>query len=285
MPQCPLCPGAAWGQTSKKWEDRRMAYETVGYETRGEVAIVTLNRPDKLNAINADLRRDLRAALGAAQADDGVRAVVLTGAGRGFCSGADLTGPLPLAASDQNARLDEMGWVGTWAKLLHDFDKPLIGAINGVCAGAGMSWALACDVRIGSAAARFKTTFVERSLSPDSGMSWLLPRIVGYAQAADLIMTSRMVEATEAKALGLLNRLVETDLITAAVEYAQEMTRWPPLAVRMAKKVLQHNQEADLEAALKYETVGLGIARRATNDAKESLASFREKRKGVYTGT
>lgn len=262
-----------------------MTYETVGYETRGEVAIVTLNRPDKLNAINADLRRDLHAALGAARADDAVRAAILTGAGRGFCSGADLTGPLPTPATDQAAKLDEMGWVGHWARLFHDFDKPLIGAINGVCAGAGMSAALGCDVRIGSPAARFKTTFVERSLSPDSGMSWLLPRIVGYAQAADLIMTSRMVEAAEAKALGLLNRIVETDLLEAAIAYAQEMTRWPPVAVRMAKRVLQNNQEAELEAALKYESVGLGIARRATNDAKESLASFREKRKGVYTGT
>jgi 2-(1,2-epoxy-1,2-dihydrophenyl)acetyl-CoA isomerase len=262
-----------------------MSYETVGYEIRGEVAIVTLNRPEKLNAINADLRRDLHAALGAAQADDAVRAAILTGAGRGFCSGADLTGPIPAPATDQTSRLDEMGWVGRWARLFHDFDKPLIGAINGVCAGAGMSAALGCDVRIGAPAARFKTTFVERSLSPDSGMSWLLPRIVGYAQAADLIMTSRMVEATEAQALGLLNRIAEGDLIEAAVAYAQEMTRWPPLAVRMAKKVLQNNQEADLDTALKYETVGLGIARRATNDAKESLASFREKRKGVYTGT
>jgi 2-(1,2-epoxy-1,2-dihydrophenyl)acetyl-CoA isomerase len=269
----------------EKREDLRMAYETVGYEVRGEVAIVTLNRPDKLNAINADLRRDVHAALGAAQADDAIRAAILTGAGRGFCSGADLTGPVPTPATDQAAKLDQMGWVGHWARLFHDFDKPLIGAINGVCAGAGMSAALGCDVRIGSAAARFKTTFVERSLSPDSGMSWLLPRIVGYAQAADLIMTSRMVEATEAKALGLLNRLVETDLLDAAVAYAEEMTHWPPVAVRMAKKVLQHNQEAELEAALKYETVGLGIARRAVNDARESLASFREKRKGVYTGT
>jgi enoyl-CoA hydratase/carnithine racemase len=94
-----------------------------------------------------------------------------------------------------------------------------------------------------------------------------------------------MVEADEALKLGLLNRLVETDLVDAAVAYAQEMTRWPPLAVRMAKKVLQHNQEADLDSALKYESVGLGFARRAVNDSKESLASFREKRKGVYTGT
>ena len=262
-----------------------MPYEAITYDIRGQVGVVTLNRPQVLNAINADLRRDVHAAFEAARADDQVRAVVLTGAGRGFCSGADLTGPVPTAGLDQNSRLDEMGWVGRWATLFHDFDKPLIGAINGVCAGAGMSAALACDVRIGAPAARFKTTFVERSLSPDSGMSWFLPRIVGYAAAADLILTSRMVEAEEARSLGLLNRVVETDLLEAAIAYAEEMTRWPPLAVRMAKTVLQNNQEADLQTALKYESVGLGCARRATNDAKESLASFREKRKGVYTGS
>jgi len=262
-----------------------MPYEAISYEIRGQVGVVTLNRPDLLNAINAELRREVHAAFEAARADDEVRALVLTGAGRGFCSGADLSGPAPPMATDQNVRLDEMGWVGRWATLFHDFDKPLIGAINGVCAGAGMSAALACDVRIGAPAARFKTTFVERSLSPDSGMSWFLPRIVGYAAAADLIFTSRMVEAQEALSLGLLNRIVETDLVAAAVAYAEEMTRWPPLAVRMAKKVLQHNQEATLQDALKYESVGLGLARRATHDAKESLAAFREKRKGVYTGS
>ena len=262
-----------------------MPYEAITYDIRGQVAVVTLNRPDLLNAINADLRRDVHAAFDAARADDEVRAVVLTGAGRGFCSGADLSGPFPAAETSQNGRLDEMGWVGRWARLFHDFDKPLIGAINGVCAGAGMSAALACDVRIGAPTARFKTTFVERSLSPDSGMSWFLPRIVGHAVAADLILTSRMVEAPEALRLGLLNRIVETDLTEAAVAYAEEMTRWPPLAVRMAKKVLRHNHEVGLEEALKYESVGLGFARRAVGDAKESLAAFREKRKGVYTGS
>ena len=148
-----------------------------------------------------------------------------------------------------------------------------------------MSAALACDVRIGSADARFKTTFVERNLSPDSGMSWFLPRIVGYAQAADLILTSRMVLAPEDLSLGLLNRLVETSLLEAAIAFANEMTRWPPLAVRMAKTVLQNNQDADLASALKYESVGLGISRRAVNDSKESAASFIEKRQGHYTGT
>lgn len=263
-----------------------MTYQAITYETRGHVGIVTLNRPEKLNAINGELRADVHAAFAAAREDDDVRAVILTGAGRGFCSGADLTGEVPAPSTAQNDRLDEFAWVGRWAKLFHDFDKPVIGAINGVCAGAGMSAALACDIRIGSEHARFKTTFVERSLSPDSGMSFFLPRIVGYAAAADLILTSRMVLADEAKALGLLNRLVpHAELMDQALAYAQEIVRWPPLAVRTAKKVLQTNFETDLDTAVKYESVGLSFARRATNDVKESRAAFLEKRQGVYTGT
>ena len=265
-----------------------MAYETITYETRGQIGMLTLNRPDKLNAISAELRRDLEAGLVAAQGDDAVRALVLTGAGRGFCSGADLTGPAPErdGPPPQSERLDEEAWMGRWARLLHDFDKPLIGAINGVCAGAGMAWALACDVRIGSEHSRFKTTFVERAISPDSGLSFLLPRIVGYASAADLIFTSRMVLAEEALKLGLLNRLTDHDtLLDDAVAYGEQMAQWPPLAIRMAKRVLQTNMESDFISAVKYESVGLAHARRAVNDVKESAASFREKRKGVYTGT
>ncbi len=274
-----------------------MAYEAVDYQTitierRGHVAILTLNRPDRLNAINRDVMAEVPAAVAVLQADDEVRALVVTGAGRGFCAGADLMGagqaisgtaPEP---KSQFERLDEMGWVGRWAMMWANFDKPVIGAINGVAAGAGMSTALACDVRIGSEHARFKTVFIERSLSPDSGMSFFLPRIVGYAAAADLIFTSRAVGAEEAKTLGLLNRIVPAaELIDAAVAYANEMTRWPPIAMRSAKRVLQHNTEAELEAALRYETAGLAYARKAPNDVAESRASFMEKRDGVYTGT
>ncbi len=265
-----------------------MTYETITYETRGQIGVLTLNRPEKLNAISAELRRDLEAGVIAAQADDAVRALVLTGAGRGFCSGADLTGPAPErdGPPPQSERLDEEAWMGRWARLLRDFDKPLIGAINGVCAGAGMAWALACDVRIGSEHARFKTTFAERAISPDSGLSFLLPRIVGYASAADLIFTSRMVLADEALKLGLLNRKTTHEtLLDDAVAYGEQMAQWPPLAIRMAKRVLQTNMESDFVSAVKYESVGLAHARRAVNDVKESAASFREKRKGVYTGT
>jgi enoyl-CoA hydratase/carnithine racemase len=270
-----------------------MAYTAVLYEKRGHVAILTLNRPDRLNAISAEIRADVHAAVDEAHADDAVRALVITGAGRGFCSGADLSAardangqPIQRADPGQNALLDDDGWVGRWAKAFAYFDKPLIGAINGVAAGAGMSMALACDVRIGSEAARFKTVFVERNLSPDSGMSWFLPRIVGYAKAADLILTSRAVGAEEALALGLLNRVVAADqLLEAAVAYGEEMAQWPPLAIRSAKRVLQHNAEAGLDDALRYESVGLGFARKAVSDSKESFLAFSEKRKGVFTGT
>ena len=136
-----------------------------------------------------------------------------------------------------------MGWVGRWATMWAELDKPVIGAINGVAAGAGMSTALACDVRIGSENARFKSVFIERNLSPDCGLCYFLPRIVGYAAAADIIFTSRAVGRRGGLRLGLLNRLVPADeLLDAAVAYAEEMTQWPPLALRMSKRVLQHNQ-------------------------------------------
>src|SRR5271154_4064498 len=176
-----------------------MSYEAILYETRGPVAIITLNRPDRLNAIGAAVREEVHAAIEAAHQDDAVRAAIITGAGRGFCSGADRWGGAAGGAGgggaptrgSQSERLDEDGWVGRWAKRFAHFDKPLIGAINGVAAGAGMSMALACDVRVGSTNARFKTVFIERNFSPDSGMSYFLPRIVGYSRAADLIFTSR----------------------------------------------------------------------------------------------
>jgi len=272
--------------------DEAADYETLTLDRRGPVAILTLNRPERLNAINRDVMREVPAAMAALKADDEVRALVVTGAGRGFCAGADLMGAGQAVAGDapplqsQSDRLDELGWVGRWAMMWAGFDKPVIGAINGVAAGAGMSTALACDVRIGSEHARFKTVFIERSLSPDSGMSFFLPRIVGYAAAADLIFTSRAVGAEEALKLGLLNRMAPAaELLDAAAAYAEEMTRWPPVAMRASKRVLQHNTEAELEAALRYETAGLYYARRAPNDVKESRDSFLEKRDGVYSGT
>ena len=261
--------------------------QVIEREITGSTAIVTLNRPEKLNALSGDLRGAMLETFASVQSDDAIRAVVITGAGRGFCSGADLTTPAPKPPPPtQDDMLDDLGWVGRQAISVYRLNKPVIGAVNGVAAGAGMSLALACDVRVGSELSRFKTVFIERNLSPDSGMSFFLPRIVGYSRAADLIYTSRMVDAEEAYRIGLLDRLVDADaLLDTALEVAEQMAAWPPLALRMSKRVLQHNIECDLEDALRFELTSLTFGNKAVNDHKESIAAFRERRKPVYTGT
>jgi enoyl-CoA hydratase/carnithine racemase len=264
-----------------------MTYKVLNFDREEHVAVVTLNRPEKLNALGRELQAELHEALDEAKNDDDIRVLVLTGAGRGFCSGADLTGgPREERAPTQAELLDNYGWVGRQALAMYYFDKPVIAAVNGVAAGAGMSLALACDLRVGSENARFKTVFIERNLSPDSGMSFFLPRIVGVSRAADLIYTSRMVLAEEAHRIGLLDRVVAHDnLVEEAVALANQMTQWPPIALRASKRVLQHNVEAQLEEALQYEVHGLTFGRKATNDAKESRRAFVEKRVPKYTGT
>lgn len=264
-----------------------MGYNVLSFDREEHVAVVTMKRPEKLNALSRELQGELHAALDEAKGDDQIRVLVITGEGRGFCSGADLTGgPREQRTPAQNELLDTYGWVGRQALSLYYFDKPVIAAVNGVAAGAGMSLALACDMRVGSENARFKTVFIERNLSPDSGMSFFLPRIVGVSRAADLIYTSRMVDAEEAHRIGLIDRLVAHDkLIEESVALANQMTQWPPLALRSSKRVLQHNVEVELEEALQYEYYGLSFGRKATNDAKESRLAFVEKRKPKYTGT
>lgn len=265
-----------------------MGYEHLTVDRKDTVALITLNRPDKLNALNRGLQLEMVQVCQELQEDDGVRVIVWTGAGRGFCSGADLTGARPTGEPERqprSQRLDEFGWVGAQAVSVYRLGKPTIAAVNGVAAGAGMSLALACDLRVGSENTRFKTVFIERSLSPDSGMSFFLPRIVGYSRAADLIYTSRAVDAEEAHRIGLLDRLFPAEkLIDEALALAAQIAFWPPVAMQSAKRVLQHNMHVELEEALRYETAGLGFARRAPHDVAESRASFVERRPPVFTG-
>jgi enoyl-CoA hydratase/carnithine racemase len=164
--------------------------------------------------------------------------------------------------------------------------KPTIAAVNGIAVGAGMSMALACDLRVGSELTRFKTTFLERSLSPDSGMSFFLPRILGYSRAMDLILTSRMIDSTEAYRLGLLDRLIDSseNLLDEALAFAEEITRWPPMAVRSAKRVTQRNLHVELEQALINESSALKFAQKAPHDVTESRRSWEEKRAPEFTG-
>lgn len=265
-----------------------MEFEAIRYERRGGVALVTLNRPDRLNAINTALREEIHQALDAAKADDDIRVMVMTGAGRGFCAGADLTAPRAAGAppSTQADKLDDMMWMGRWALALQAFDKPLICAVNGVAAGGGMGLALAADIRIGSDQTRFKTVFAERALGPDCGVSYFLPRIIGYSRAADLLMTCRMVDAQEAYRLGLIDRLVPHEtLLEEAMTMATQIAAGPPLAQRITKRALQFGTEASLEDAVRAEAKGWVNAQKARNDQAEAAAAFVEKRKAVFTGT
>jgi 2-(1,2-epoxy-1,2-dihydrophenyl)acetyl-CoA isomerase len=261
-------------------------YVHMGFEAVGHVGIATLDRPNVLNALNDALRADISALAEEVRTNDEIRVLVITGAGRGFCSGADVSRE---ARTDrelsQNERLDEMEGPGRRALAIHGIDKPTIAAVNGIAAGAGMSLALSCDLRVGGPDARFRTMFVERSLSPDSGMTYFLTRILGYARTCDLIFTSRTVDAQEAYQLGLLDRLVDQDeVMNTAVELAEQIARLPPLAIRSSKRVIQHNVDAILTESLRYETAGRNYAKRAREDAKEAAESFREKRSPIFTG-
>jgi len=257
-------------------------------ERQERVAILTLNRPDRLNALNEELRDALPRVCAELRRDDRVWAVVLTGAGRGFCAGADLraTRTEDEVLPSREERLDTYGWVGRQAMAVYrTLDKPVIAAVNGVAAGAGMSLALSCDMRVGCELTRFKTVFIERSISPDSGMSFFLPRIVGYSRACDLLYTSRFVEAEEAYRLGLLDRLVPAErLLEEALALAQQIAAWPPVAMQATRRTLQQSMESTLEAQLQHESFGLLLARRAPHDVHESRAAFLERRAAHFTG-
>lgn len=264
-----------------------MTYETLTLEIADDVATVTFNRPEKLNAINSTLREETLQACAQLKNDDNVRAVIFTGAGRGFCSGADLTAPRPENPPEPTWQqmMDEDSWVGRQAKAVYLIDKPTIAAVNGVAAGAGMSLALACDIRVGSENTRFKTVFIERALAPDAGMTYFLPRIVGSGNALDMILTSRTVGPDEALRLGLLQRLVAAPhLMEEAHAVAQQIAAHPPLAAMLSKRSVQRSLDHTLEEQLRFEIRAIEIGRRATNDARESGRAFREKRSPRYTG-
>jgi 2-(1,2-epoxy-1,2-dihydrophenyl)acetyl-CoA isomerase len=264
-----------------------MGYDHLRIDRDDQIAVVTLRRPEKLNAIDRHLHAEMMAACVELRDDDSVRAVIFTGEGRGFCSGADLTGTRPNEEhASRGERLDEYNWVGRQALMVYrDLNKPTIAAVNGVAAGAGMGLALACDMRVGCENTRFKTVFIERSLSPDSGLSYFLPRIVGASRAFDLVFTSRTVDAEESYRLGLLDRLTTADnLLANAKELARQIASWPPVAMQMSKRALQRSLDTTLEDQLQYETHGIVFARRAPHDVAEAAASFRERRPPVFTG-
>lgn len=268
-----------------------MQYEHLIYEVDEEahIATVTLNKPERLNAIDQRDHRDILELCERIQQDDAVWVVIWTGAGRGFCAGADIRQARPAEGQAPppglNELLDEGSWVSRQGIALYGIDKPMIAAVNGVAAGAGFSLALCCDIRVGCENSRFVTAFQERNLPPESGMSFLLPRIVGAGRALDLSLTSRRVEAEEAYRIGLLDRLVPADqLLPTARGIAEQICRLPPSAVRLTKRAVQRGLEAGFAEATRYEVQASGLARRASHDSEEAERAFAEKRKPEFLG-
>jgi 2-(1,2-epoxy-1,2-dihydrophenyl)acetyl-CoA isomerase len=246
----------------------------------GGVLSITLNRPDVLNAFNAPMHEALAAALDAAKADE-VRAVVLTGAGRGFCVGQDLT-EFREAPGDIGARLHANYHPNVLA--IRSLEKPVIAAVNGPAAGAGLSFACACDLRIASDQASFVPAFIGIGLVPDSGGTYFIRRLLGTARAFDWMTTNRKLSASEAHEWGLVNEVVEADRLASHVaEVAGVYASLPTKAIGMTKRLFDHAEHATLEQQLALEAE-LQTAGTQTDDFREGVAAFLEKRAPRFSG-
>jgi 2-(1,2-epoxy-1,2-dihydrophenyl)acetyl-CoA isomerase len=246
----------------------------------GAVLTITLNRPDVLNAFNADMHRALAAALKDAR-DPEVRAVVLTGAGRGFCVGQDLT-EFREAPGDIGSRLRDNYHPNIRA--IRALEKPVLAAVNGAAAGAGMSIACACDLRIAADSASFIPAFINIGLIPDSGGSYFVTRILGPARAFEWLASGKKLTAAEAHAWGLVSEVVETDALTArAAEVAAQLADLPTRGIGMTKRLLDNAADATLEEQLEREAQ-LQTAATQTEDFREGVAAFLEKRPPRFKG-
>ncbi len=246
----------------------------------GAVLTITLNRPDKLNAFDAATHKAFAGALKEA-ADDEVRAVVLTGSGRGFCVGQDLA-ELREGERDVAALLRER-W-NRHALGLRGLEKPVLAAVNGAAAGAGISLACACDIRVAADSAAFVPAFVSVGLVPDTGGSWLVPRLLGYARAFDWMCSGRKIGAAEALEWGLVSEVVPADaVLTRTQERAAELAALPTRAIAMTKRLFEHAHSSRLEDQLELEAQ-LQVAATRTADFAEGVTAFLEKREPRFSG-
>ena len=251
------------------------------------VRTITLNRPEKLNAVNPGLAREFPIAVTEAAHDESVRCVLITGAGRGFCAGLELNPSQIGALNEAKSRaemIDDMEWVGRWVLAITGCPVPVIAAINGPAAGAGFAMTLAADIRLMSEAAVGTPGYARIGVSPDAGMTWFLPRIVGSARAAELILTARDIRADEALRIGLVAHTYPAEEFTASAHaYATKLAQGPTLALIHTKRLLQQTYDVSLPTQLKAELSLIKECFRST-DSREAVAAFREKRKPVFGG-
>ena len=275
------------------------SYEQIGYDVADGVATVTLNRPDKLNAWTAQMEKEVQAAMAQAEADNQVRVIILTGAGRGFCAGADLQDLGKVAGAASAAELERVlkdRFVGPQrADARPDFQKaysyfpavgkPILGAINGSCVGLGFVIALYCDLRFASDQARFSTAFARRGLIAEHGISWMLPRLVGVPCALDLLFSARLIDASEALRMGLVNRVLpQAELMVGVRAYARELAAMvSPRSLRVMKKQVYEALFQTLGEATDVANVEM-LKSFSSADFREGVAHFLEKRPPVFTG-
>ncbi len=276
-----------------------MSFETILYEENDHVATITLNRPDRLNALTTQMGDELLEAMQTADQSEDIRVIVLTGAGRGFCAGADMSNLSAAAekdwSSDDSTRVERTVPPRSFDGALSDFQKthsyfpaiskPIIGAVNGVAVGLGFVYLLYCDIRIASEKARFGTAFAQRGLIAEHGISWILPRLIGISNALDLLYSARLVDAQEALRMGLVSRVVAHDeLLNQVREYAATLaTTVSPRSLRVIKKQVYEAQFKTLGEAIDVADVEM-IQSLQCDDFKEGVDHFVEKRPPQFTG-
>jgi 2-(1,2-epoxy-1,2-dihydrophenyl)acetyl-CoA isomerase len=266
-----------------------MALEAITYEKESGIATITLNRPKQLNAVGGPMSAELQRTLEEANTDKDVRVLIVTGAGKGFCSGAEVSGLGTLADTDSSswslsAKSPAAGGIRSFIVPFYNFEKPIIAAVNGIAAGGGFSIALACDIRIASDRARFSQIFIKRGLVPDTGSTYYLPRVVGVSKAAEMVFTGEILGAEEARECGIVSRVVPHDeLLPAARELAGRIAANPPLTMKLAKRALYKGAASDFDSALEFEGFMQGICF-ATEDFREGVAAFMEKREANFKG-
>jgi 2-(1,2-epoxy-1,2-dihydrophenyl)acetyl-CoA isomerase len=258
-----------------------VAYETIIYEKQNGVATITLNRPQALNAFVPQMNKEVLEALKDGERDKEVRCFMITGAGRAFCAGQDLKGRTPGQKGSLGASLREK--YNPLIRQLRQMEKIVIAAVNGVAAGAGCNFALACDLRVASEEAKFIQSFVRVGLAPDSGGSFVLPRLVGLSKALELLLLGDTLDANEARRIGLVARVFPApDFAASAREIAERIAK-APRGIGLVKRAVNHANLANLEADLEYEAHLQEIAGRSA-DYDEGVKAFLEKRTPVFTG-
>ncbi len=256
-------------------------------ENQGRVRTITMNRPQVKNALSDELAWGVVSAVEDAARDDSVWVVAITGTDDAFCSGLDLSGSgesaAPLSALD--LQLDDLGWVGRFALVLREVcDKPIVGGINGVAVGAGLSLAMACDVRLMARSARLIAGYPRIGASPDGGLTWTLPQAMGYEQAMRFLLENRTVEAEEAFRLGMVGEIVEAERFPSRLaEYCAFLAERSPITTRLTKRGVGRATGIDLEGQLRFELANIRKAF-ASKDAQEARKAFFERRTPVFEG-